>query len=93
MDSCSAIAQMAVLMSAEHKDQLHAVNDDYTVHMQTIVHNMHSANEVDQTRIVTHCESKIHDEVESAARTRLSAVAHMNGQNRTEWAVGRRVAN
>ena len=93
MDSCSAIAQMAVLMSAEHRDQLRAVNDEHTMHMQTIVHNMHSANEVDKARIVTHCESKIHDEVESAARTRLSAVAHMNGQNRTEWAVGRRVAN
>ena len=26
MDSCSAIAQMAVLMSAEHKDQLRAVS-------------------------------------------------------------------
>ena len=67
-------------MSAEHKDQLQAVHDEHTMHMQTIVHNMHSANEVDKARIVIHCEGKIHDEVESAARARLTAVDHMKAE-------------
>ena len=59
--------------------------------MKTIVYNMHSTSEVDKARIVARCEGKIHDEVESAARARLTAVAAVsaetaqNGQWAEEW--------
>ena len=88
MDSQTALSQIAVLISAEHRDQLRAVNDEHTKHMQMVVHNMHSVNEVNKAQMVNHCESKLHEEVESAARTSLYAVAHMNAEiaQNGQWA-------